>query len=66
MALLAAFCANKEESETLEMYLNNRVFAGAESSVIAPDEKDIAGFNRYMEQFKAMLEVEKTAVDHMA
>ena len=66
MALLAAYCANKEEDETLEMYLNNRVFADAQSSVMTPEAKDIAGFETYMQQYKAMLEVEKTAVDHMA
>ena len=66
MALLSAYCANKKENETLEMYLSNQVFADAKSSVMTPDEKDIAGFNRYMSQYKAMLRVEKTAVENMA
>lgn len=65
MALLAAYCANKSENESLEMYLNNRVFTNAESSVMTPDKKDIAGFNSYMNQYKAMLEVEKTAVENL-
>ena len=65
MALLAAYCANKEENETLEMYLNNRVFADAKSSVMTPDAKDIAGFETYMRQYKAMLTVEKTAVEKL-
>lgn len=60
MALLAAYCARKTENETLEMYLNNRVFADAKSTVMTPDENDVAGFNCYMSQYKVMLEVEKT------
>lgn len=63
MALLAAFCANKAQDETLETYLNNRVFGDFEGTVMTPDEKDVAGFENYMRQYKAMLTVEKTAVD---
>lgn len=30
---------------------------------MTPNEKDIAGFNSYMHQYKAILAVEKTAVE---
>ena len=64
MALLAAYCANKAEDETLEDYLNDRVFRDAQTTVVAPNAEDVEGFNRYMQQFKEMLEVEKAAVTH--
>ena len=65
MALLAAYRVWKAEGEGLEDYLNNRVFAGASGSTIRPDEADVDGFNAYMERYKALLTVERTAVDYI-
>lgn len=65
MALLAAYCANKTPNETLEDYLNTKVFADTQSTVMAPTAADITGFNYYIEQYKAMLEVESTAVQKL-
>ncbi len=61
MALLAAYCAAKAADETLEAYLDSRVFAGVKRTVMAPKETDIAGFDAYMEQYKALLCVEEKA-----
>ena len=63
MALLAAYAANKAEGETLEAYLNDRVFAGAKGSTLAPDAEDVAGFNAYIAEFKKLLQVETAAVN---
>ena len=63
MALLAAYTANKAESESLEEYLNAHVFAGAKGSTLAPEKVDVVGFNTYIEQYKKLLQVEKTAVE---
>ncbi len=63
MALLAAYAANKAEGETLEAYLSNRVFAGAKGTTLNPDAADVAGFNTYIEQYKALLDVERKAVE---
>ena len=63
MALLTAYRLNKAEGETLEEYLNNRVFAGVSGSTLAPNEADVAGFNTYIEQYKALLEIERKALD---
>ena len=62
MALLAAYTANKK-SETLEEYLNTHVFAGVKGTTIAPDPVDVDGFNTYIEQYKQLLLVERTAVE---
>ena len=63
MALLAAYMVNKAEGETLEEYLQGRVFAGARSTRMEPDPADVAGFSDYMSGYKAALEVEKRAVE---
>jgi sugar (pentulose or hexulose) kinase len=63
MALLAAYLLHKEPGETLEHYLAQKVFADAVSTTIEPDEETVAGFNRYIRQFKALLEVERKAVE---
>ena len=63
MALLAAYMGKKAEGETLEEYLQNRVFATAESITRLPDDRDVAGFNAYMAQYKRLLEVERKAVE---
>ena len=63
MALLAAYRVWKSDNETLEAYLNNRVFAGASNATVQPDAETVAGFNTYMEQYKALLDIEQTAVE---
>lgn len=65
MALLAAYMFNKAEGETLEMYLNDKVFAGAKGTTLAPDAADVEGFNKYIENYKALIKVEEAAVFHM-
>ncbi|MBK7450673.1 MAG: FGGY-family carbohydrate kinase [Anaerolineales bacterium] len=63
MALLAAYVLNKTGNETLEDYLNKKVFANEKSSTIAPDKKDVDGFNTFMERYKAGLGIERAAVE---
>ena len=65
MALLAAYMAEKQNGQTLEDYLQTRVFAGQEGSCIAPDEADKAGFAKFITAFTAGLSVEKAAVEHI-
>ncbi len=62
MALLASFLMNKEEGERLEDFLSKRVFAGASGSTVQPDPACAEGFNTYIRRYRALLEVEKTAV----
>ncbi len=63
MALLAAYRLNKAEGESLEDYLNAHVFANTQGSTIAPDKADVEGFNTYIKNYKALLDVERTAVE---
>ena len=61
MALLASYLVNREEGERLEEFLSHKVFAEAASSTIQPDPACVEGFHTYIQRYKALLEVEKTA-----
>ena len=63
MALLAAYMLWKNDGETLEDYLENKVFANAKASTLTADESDIAGFNAFLARYKAALPVEKLAAE---
>ena len=63
IALLAAYMAHKSEGETLESYLEQKVFAEQTSEVMMPDEKDINGFSTYMERYNKGLTIERAAVN---
>ena len=63
IALLAAYMLNKEEKEPLETYLSNKVFAGDNSTTIAPDQRDVHGFTAFMERYKEGLAIERAAVE---
>ena len=62
MALLAAYRVNKVEGQTLEQYLNEKVFASAKSVTVTPDAADVEGINKYTAQFVASLDAEKAAI----
>ena len=61
IAMLAAFAAQKKETETLEEYLDN-VFASEKSSIIEPCAKDAEGFTKYMKTYVKGLDILKAAI----
>ena len=63
MVLLAAYMLWKDNGETLEDYLERKVFADAMFSTLTADESDIAGFNAFLARYKAALPVEKLAAE---
>lgn len=62
MAVLAAYmsCNN---GESLADYLTEQVFAKAKSTPVKPDPNDAAGFEAFMQRYKAALAVERTAAE---
>ncbi len=62
MALLAAYMTDKSLNETLESFLDNRVFAENKSIIAEPDAADAKGFEVFMERYKKCLAVEDMAV----
>lgn len=65
IAVLASYLVNKEEGESLEDYLNNKVFAGQEGEEVLPDERDVQGFDEFMVRYKDGLAIERAAVEHL-
>ena len=61
MALLASYLTWKGEDETLQNYLEGKVFAGNAGTSEEPDAKDIEGFEKFIENYKGAIAVEKTA-----
>ena len=65
IALLAEYMVSKEDGETLDAYLNNKIFAGEKGETMNPDPADVAGFDKFIELYKAGLPIEAAAVDAM-
>ena len=63
IALLAGYMVDKQEGETLEDYLANRIFAGKLGETVQPDPKDVASFNDYIRRYSAGLPIERAAVE---
>lgn len=63
MALLCAYMLWRRKGETLEEYLDNRVFADAGVSTVLPDSMDAAGFTSFLERYKAAFPLERLAVE---
>ena len=61
MALLAAYSRQKLQDETLEDYLQNRVFCNAASTCAQPDPAGVAGFRAYLDRYIACLPAQKQA-----
>ena len=66
IALLASYMQNKAKGETLDAYLNEKVFAGQEGSTLAPDDADMAGFEEFMNAYVPTLAAEKAAAESLA
>lgn len=63
IALLGAYMKHKAENETLEQYLDTRVFANDPGFKMAPDKDDREVFDKYMKRYTAGLAVEMKAVE---
>lgn len=63
MALLCAYMLWHEEGETLEDYLDNKVFAGVKSSTVMADKETADGFAAFVERYKKALPLERLATE---
>jgi sugar (pentulose or hexulose) kinase len=63
IALLAAYMLHRGTNEALETYLADNVFAGEQSTTVAPDPAEVVGFAAFMERYKKGLVIEQVAVD---
>ncbi len=63
IALLAAYVVSNPDGLNLADWLETKVFSGNTGVEIAPNADDVAGFNRYIESYKAGLAIEHTACE---
>ena len=61
MALLGAYMLWKQEGESLEDYLENKVFFDAHSTTILANADEIAGFSSFLERYRKALPLERLA-----
>ena len=66
MAVLASYMQNKKEKECLEDYMNDNVFQKDNGKTMAPDKKDVEGFDKFVEQYKKCFAVETMAIQLMS
>ena len=65
IALLASYMVNKADGESLDNYLNEKVFAGQKGECMEPDAADVAGFETFIERYKKGLAIERAAVENL-
>lgn len=63
IALLASYMIQKDAGETLEDYLQQKVFGGDEGEKMDPDPEDVKGFDEFISRYKAGFPIERAAVD---
>lgn len=64
MALLCAYSMWKDDNESLEDYLDNKVFKNCESITLTATKEDVEGFNKYLDAYKKALEVQECAIEN--
>ena len=62
MALLCAYMLWRDQSETLEDYLDKKVFGNCESSTVMAETDEVEGFNKFIKKYADCLDVEKAAI----
>jgi sugar (pentulose or hexulose) kinase len=65
MALLASYMISKDENEKLEDFLVVKVFSSQDIDTLKPTEEGNKKFSAFLDRYKDMLEVEKTAVKQL-
>ncbi|MED3972915.1 ATPase [Priestia megaterium] len=64
MAILSSYMLNKNENESLEDFLDDKVFKEVTAQEIYPDELDVKGFEAFIKRYKKGLVIEKAAAEH--
>ena len=61
---LAGYAVNNPKGLNLADYLEEVVFAGNTGVSIAPTAEDVAGFEKYIQNYKRCLPIEQSAVEN--
>ena len=65
IALLASYMKNRADGESLDSFLDSKVFGDMLGDSVAPDAEDAEGFKKYMDRYRAGLAIERAAVDNL-
>lgn len=61
-AILASYMLNREPGETLEYYLDSKIFGSQQAFEVKPDAKDKVGFAEFIKNYKKGLAAERAAL----
>ena len=64
IAVLASYMKDKAEGEELGSYLNEKVFAGQESTRLEPKAEDVESFETFIANYTKGLPIERAAVEN--
>ena len=53
----------KGKGETLEDYLQNKIFVNAKEDIAVASKEEVDGFNKFLARYKAAVPVEAKAVE---
>lgn len=62
MAVLSAYLVDRQSGETLEDFLNDKVFVREEANIMEPSKLVHEGFMAFIDKYRACIEVEKEAI----
>lgn len=65
IAVLASYMVNKAAGESLDDFLNNKVFAGQTGTKLEPKASDVAGFDEFIARYAKGLPIERAAIDSL-
>ena len=63
MAILAFYLAEREDGQSLEAFLDERVFMDCRTATLMADKADIEGFNAFLARYTRALPMEKLAAE---
>ncbi|HIT88892.1 MAG TPA: FGGY-family carbohydrate kinase [Candidatus Merdenecus merdavium] len=65
IALLGSFLIRENKEEDLDSFLHEKVFAGEQGTTVAPDMKDVKGFDEFILRYKEGLSIERSAIEFL-
>ena len=65
IALLAAYLREKNTNDSLDEFLDTKVFKDEKGTTIVPLKEDVAGFEVFVDRYQKGLPIEQAAVDYL-
>ena len=62
IALLASYLVHKEDGQSCDKFLEDKVFSSMNRTILNPTDAGVAGFDKFMRYYKDGLDIERAAV----